>query len=389
MQSISVLHSCGTWLEVTENWLYTSVRSLPAEIRSSVVCSQRANDSLYGDIPISCLPGSRWSKYSAALGYFASTRTYRGPVGFTVEAARRRRAEILHSHFGPMGWRNVRAARQLGIKHVVTFYGADANPVAAKTSRWLSRYEELFQNVSLVTCEGPALAGRLRQLGCPEPKIAVNHLGVDLERFAFRPRRWIPGTQLRVLIAGRFTEKKGIPLALNALRTIQKRFPLHVTIIGDAGASKEQQAEKTKILQAAAATGLEGCCQFLGMQPHSVFLEAAYDHHVFLSPSITAESGDTEGGLPVSLIELAATGMPIVSTWHGDIPELIKDRESGCLSRERDLPGLIESLEWLLESPVRWNDLASCARRVAENEFNAITQGIKLGELYAGILDRR
>ena len=68
---------------------------------------------------------------------------------------------------------------------------------------------------------------------------------------------------------------------------------------------------------------LQSKIRMLGFQPYSVLLEEAYTHHIFLSPSVTASDGDTEGGAPVTLIEMLATGMPIVSTTHCDIPEII------------------------------------------------------------------
>ncbi len=70
----------------------------------------------------------------------------------------------------------------------------------------------------------------------------------------------------------------------------------------------------------------------MGYQPHSTLFAEAYRHHIFLSPSVTASTGDTEGGAPVSLIEMAATGMLIVSTTHCDIPEVIKHGVTGLLA---------------------------------------------------------
>jgi len=74
----------------------------------------------------------------------------------------------------------------------------------------------------------------------------------------------------------------------------------------------------------------------LGFQPHAILFEEAYKNHIFLSPSVTALDGDTEGGAPVTIIEMAATGMPIISTKHCDIPEVIKDGVTGFLANERD-----------------------------------------------------
>src|SRR5206468_10582768 len=68
---------------------------------------------------------------------------------------------------------------------------------------------------------------------------------------------------------------------------------------------------------------------FLGAQPHARFREELLRAHLFLSPSVTAADGDTEGGAPVGIIEASATGMPVVATRHADIPEVIRHGETG------------------------------------------------------------
>ena len=75
---------------------------------------------------------------------------------------------------------------------------------------------------------------------------------------------------------------------------------------------------------------------------------------MFLSPSVTAQDGDSEGGAPVSIIEAQATGMPIVSTVHADIPEAVVPGESALLSAERDVDGLAENLAQVVAEPGKW-----------------------------------
>ena len=382
-----VLHSCGTWLSLTENWIHTSVSFLPPHVETAVVCDLVANRETYADVSLYTRPPSgRLHKALEAARYLASGVKYRGSSHLVTKSAREFGAQLIHSHFGPRGWRDSGAALKVGAKHAVTFYGSDANVQNARHTKWGNRYKDMFRHVGLVVCEGPALAEKIRLLGCAPDKVAVNHLGVDLTRYEYRPRAWDPREELRILVAGRFTEKKGIPDALEAIALVRKRVPLHVTLIGDAGPSQEQQAEKARILATISRLGLQSCVTLAGLQPHSDFLEAAYQHHIFLSPSLTPASGDTEGGLPVSFLELAASGMPIISTRHADIPELLEDRHSGFLSDERDPPALAASIEWMLGDRGRWGDVCLAARKVVEREFNAEIQGRKLAALYSGLL---
>jgi colanic acid/amylovoran biosynthesis glycosyltransferase len=109
-------------------------------------------------------------------------------------------------------------------------------------------------------------------------------------------------------------------------------------------------------------------------------LEEAYRHHVFLSPSVTASDGDTEGGAPIALIEMAATGMPVVSTRHADIPEVLGD---GLLAPERDVDGLVACLRQLIDAPGSWESRAAVDRARVEREFDATIQGRALAAIYA------
>src|SRR5262249_27000068 len=150
-------------------------------------------------------------------------------------------------------------------------------------------------------------------------------LGIDVSKIQYRPRSIQKGTILRFLIAATFREKKGVTYALEALsqyREINDGF--EVSIIGGATAEHELEEEK-RILQTLDRTGLRSKVRFLGWLTHEQMLQEAYRHHVFLSPSVTSNDGDCEGGAPVAIIEMAASGMPIISTKHCDIPYVLSE----------------------------------------------------------------
>ena len=104
-----------------------------------------------------------------------------------------------------------------------------------------------------------------------------------------------------------------------------------------------------------------------------------------LSPSVLASDGDSEGGAPVTIIDMAASGMPVVSTRRCDIPQVLIDGESGLLADEADIGGLEDRLNWLLEHPDQWIHLINSARKRVETEFNAMTQGKRLASHYESL----
>jgi colanic acid/amylovoran biosynthesis glycosyltransferase len=111
-------------------------------------------------------------------------------------------------------------------------------------------------------------------------------------------------------------------------------------------------------------------------------MEEARRHHVFLSPSVTASDGDTEGGAPVSLIEMSASGMMVVSTVHGDIPGVIQHGRTGWLAPERDVEALVEHLMWIVAHPGEWRAMQTAGRAHMEAEFDARRQGERLAAIY-------
>ena len=262
------------------------------------------------------------------------------------------------------------------------FLWHDVNKLPVENPIWRKRYKQLFKEADLFLCEGPHMVDCLVDLGCPTNKVKVHHLGVDVENILFRPRQWSRTEPLRVLIAASFREKKGIPYAIKALQKVAKKTPLLLTIIGDAGQDPNSQKEKELILTTLEHSGLRESTRILGYQPHQVMLQEAYDHHLFLQPSITAVDGDTEGGAPVSLIEMLATGMPVVATTHCDIPEVVGPAFSHLLAPERDIESLTQCIEALLDKPESWASLTQKGREHVESEYNLNRQTERLVALY-------
>ena len=377
-----VIQRCHSWLPLTQTWLYNQVHHLPKSIENHIVCEKRSNLSQFYLPNIHSLSDlSKWRYY---LETILRKTNLRHCSKFYIEVAKQVQASILHSHFGNIGWSDLEIAKQANLKHIVTFYGADVNYLPRNHSIWRERYQSLFKAVDLILCEGSHMAKCIVDLGCPASKVRVHHLGVSVDEIEFKPRVWILRSPLKVLIAATFGEKKGIPYALEALGQLQHKVSLKITIIGDARNTLENKREKQKILSTIEKYYLEDKVRLLGYQPHDVLLKEAYQHHIFISPSVTASHGDTEGGAPVTIIEMIATGMPIISTTHCDIPEVMGEL-SELLAEERDVDGLITSLNYLIDNPEKWHEMAGLGRRHIEQEYNAQVQGLRLAEIYKAV----
>ncbi len=386
--SLKIIHSYPTWLPQTQTWMYNQVAELQRlGVDTHVVCERTLNLKQFTVANIHSLENEPfykrlWDKRIRKL-------KLRHHMGYLVKISKKTQAQIIHSHFGHIGWANLGAVRKLGIKHVVTFYGFDVTRLPIKDPVWRDRYYQLFDEIDLVLCEGSHMARCVAELGCPDQKINVQHLGVDVDNIHFQPRQWHTNEPLRVLLAASFREKKGLTYAIDALSHITPNVQVHLTIIGDAGVELESQQEKKRILTALDRSGLREHTKLLGYQPHQTMLQEAYDHHLFLQPSVTAKNGDTEGGAPVSIIEMLATGMPVIATTHCDIPEVVGPAFAHLLAPERNAAKLAECIQSLLESPNCWVSLAQKGRKHIECEYHRVQQAKHLTNHYNSMLEKK
>ena len=379
---IKLVHYCSVWLEITQTWLYNQVKYLPADIENHIVSRSARNLDQFALDHIHALKDEEFGNY---LLYKLSSLFGKkdGNVRFFKRKLAQIKPDVIHSHFGNNGWAVLDAVNEYGAPHFVTFYGQDVSKLPQDKPVWLTRYRKLFDAPSTrFLCEGPFMVNSLIKMGCPADKVHVHHLGIEVDKISYRPRQWNPGQPLKVLIASSFREKKGIPYALEALGRISEDIPVSITIIGDAGTAKESVAEKRRILETLDRRKLGPVTRMMGYQPQQVLWQEAYSHHLFLSPSVTASDGDTEGGAPLSIIEMAASGMPIVSSFHCDIPEVIDHGNTGWLAAERDVDDIIKCIHRWVEHPEDWEGMLMAGRQHIQEHYNAVFQGEVLAKHY-------
>jgi hypothetical protein len=164
----------------------------------------------------------------------------------------------------------------------------------------------------------------------------------------------------------RLVEKKGVHIALEAMRSLHDRgLDLELRVIGDG-------PERARLESIIAETGLTNV-RLLGALAHEQTRQEFADADLYVQPSITADTGDQEG-IPVSLMEAQASGLPVVSTRHSGIPELVLDGTTGWLTDEGDADGLAIAVERLARDPEQAERFAQAGRVRVRQEFDRDTQ---------------
>jgi len=211
-------------------------------------------------------------------------------------------------------------------------------------------------------------------------KVKVIRCGINLENLIPPARK--QNEKCRILFVGRFVEKKGIPYAIRAFHKIAEEIKnVEFRIIGDG----KQRPEINYLI---GKLGLQAKILLLGTQPHSVVLKEMEQADIFLHPSITLAGGDGEG-IPVSIMEAQAMGLPVVSTHHTGIPEVVIHGKTGFLSPEKDIDSLAENLKTLLRNPDLRKEMGVEGRKQIELKNNHHTEMILLSELFKQSLESR
>ena len=274
-------------------------------------------------------------------------------------------------HFGYAG-ALANKLRELGVlvgKQATVFHGADISRRHILEEH-KQDYVNLFEQSELLLPISHLWERKLIEMGCPPEKIHVTRMGIEPEKFNFEPRQAFH-SPLRIVSVARLTEKKGLDVAVKASEILKQRGgQFEFTIIGN-GDQDEMMREHI------ANAGLEDCVRMPGFKPQEEIRAALSEADIFLLPSKTAADGDMEG-IPVALMEAMAVGLPVVSTFHSGIPELIENNVSGWLVPENDAEALADTLFRLSQGDIDVAPVVAAARRKVETEFN---QHIAYGEL--------
>jgi colanic acid/amylovoran biosynthesis glycosyltransferase len=286
--------------------------------------------------------------------------------------------DIIHAHFAasPAYWASI-FSRYFGVPFVITTHAYDIyiNPDVEDLR---AKFDHAAKVIATTDYNKDYLSKLLGEgYGA---NIEVIRYGIDISRFSAIERK--PDSVVKILFIGRLVEKKGPSYAIESFRRVMGEIPdIELRMIGD-GPLKDE------IIDLINKSSLDGKVILLGAQPQSVVLKEMSEADIFFLPSMTAENGDREGS-PVSILEAEATGLPIVSTVHTGIPEIVIDGKTGFLSPEKDTVAMTERLKELILDPELRIRMGKAGRDHVESHYDRKMETDYLIKLFDDLLGGR
>ena len=270
--------------------------------------------------------------------------------------------DVIMCHFGPTGLvaLDLKDIGVLGGHVCVAFHGLDLSAHLLEAGKDV--YAPLFAKADLLLPISQFWQKRLIELGGDPQKIQVHRMGIDVEQFVFQARELPKGHPVRVISVARLVEKKGIEYGIRAFQEVVHHYPdVEYVVVGDG----PLMSELSTLVQ---TLKLEDKVQLRGWQQQKDVIKLLDSAHMMLVPSVTSSNGDMEG-IPVVLMEAMAMGLPVISTLHSGIPELVSQGETGLLVPERNVSELAAQILKLIQQSETWPKMGHAAREKVTQEY--------------------
>ncbi|MGN8646342.1 glycosyltransferase [Gracilibacillus sp. HCP3S3_G5_1] len=291
-----------------------------------------------------------------------------------INFTERKEYDIIHCQYGPQGVEAL-VLKNLGIingKIITSIRGFDITRALAE---YYPGYKQLFANEELFLPVCRHFKNILIKNGCPENKIKVLYSGIDINKFKPVSHSKENKDYFHIISTARLEEKKGLKYAIEAVATLlETRNNIKYTIIGD-GSLKEELSLLIK------QSNAQSNIKLVGRKNQTEVMEYLRSADLFLAPSITSKDGNQEG-IPNALKEAMLMLIPVISTFHSGIPELIDDNVTGYLVPEKDSNALYEKIKYVMDNSEKQNEITEQAMKKVKREFPIDVLNGELEKIY-------
>lgn len=345
----TVAHVMRVYLSKTETFIGDQIFTL-RRFRPVVLCRDRLDGHSYSfnDVfsAVNMLnPLSRAVENCCYRFFRCPTKA---AIKSLVSKVKEESVRLLHYHYLVDARFFLDLKRKSGLPALVMAHGYDVSSFPRRYLRYGKKWlQPIFDEMELFVAISEDMKRDLTKIGCPEEKIVIHYHGIDAKRFAYPERQYRAEEEINILTCGTLGKKKAQHLIFAALRYLERQGKItqkfRLTIVGDG-------PMKSRLVQMVREYGWQDKVTFTGHIPHhdARLMEEYRKAHIFILPSITTSAGEKEG-IPRTIAEAMAAGLPVVSTYHAGIPEIIQSGKQGILVKEGDVIGLGQALWMLME----------------------------------------
>ena len=286
--------------------------------------------------------------------------------------------DVIHCHFAYEALMLLDNIRQIKVPILLHFHGYDASKCLTKKS-YIAKIKKYLAKPSIYPIYvSDFMRSNLERVNISVEKGMKLYYGINLKEFVPLDDRETkkPFTFLQV---STLVEKKGITYTLNAFSAfladkIKEDYQLILT--GD----NERELEELK--QEVSDLNIGESVTFFGRANHDQVIQLMKEADVFVHHSITASNGDEEG-IPNAIMEAMAMKLPVISTYHAGIPELVEHGVNGFLVKEKDTEDYAKRMNEIITWTLKGEN-----REVIEDRFNYQKHNAQLEKFYLKLLNK-
>ncbi|MBX7209310.1 MAG: glycosyltransferase [Verrucomicrobiaceae bacterium] len=382
-----VISLCGTYLKPEMQSIYRQITGLQ-RVRTTVYAQWLENEGMFPFPHIRLLTKQHhrprgnfllrfWYKH--VIKKWPPPRAISKFIGpchpwDLVERLEEDRPDLVHVYYGHKAAGFLPMLRDWGGPWVVSFHGVDVAKHMEEKD-YLKKLQDVFAEARLVMARSHSLLQQLADLGCPVDKLRLNRTPIPMDHLEAVAHEAPPDGHWRLVQACRLIPKKGLLTTLDAMDSVATLLPGAKYIICGDGPMLDQ------LRQFVAEKSLHRHVEFRGWLTQEQLVHEYHQAHVFLHASEQTPDNDQEG-IPNSMLEAMATGLPVIATHHGGIPEAVTDGSDGLLVPERDSGAVTNAIMKLAHDHALYAQMSVNAAASVRENFGAEQQIANLENIY-------
>ncbi len=382
-----VISLCGTYLKPEMQSIYRQIAGL-TRVRTTVYAQWLENEAMFPFSPITKLTKQHYrakGNFLKRFWYKYIVRQWPPPVEINkfvgpchpwdlIDKLALDKPDLVHAYYGHKAVGYLPMLVEWGGPFVVSFHGVDVAKDMDKPEH-VAAMREVFARAELVMARSQSLLERVAAIGCPREKLRLNRTPIPMAHLQSTVRTPPADGEWRLVQACRLIAKKGLLTAIEAMQKVAAEYPKVKFLICGTG------PQEAKLREAIEQRGLTANVELLGWLSQEQLLAEYQRAHLFLHPSELTKESDQEG-IPNSMLEAMATGLPVVATQHGGIPEAVTSGRDGLLVPEHSPDDLAAAILSLMNDPNQLAALSTEAARSVRENFESGAQVAKMEDVY-------